>query len=1062
MDGLARALAEFGQAHGDAGLDAEQILDLLWLSRDPPPAGGQATAPSGRAAPESRPPTDGGEGTVPALSTPHPATAPEPAMAPEPVYPGDTPTVPVDEGAWGPGDRTGPLIPVSDVGFRGARPLRDALELARALRPFRRAVRPGPLEPDEDATAQATAEAWVSAALSARTGPRRRDEAGPRPLVVVTHRRPVRALDVALVVDAGSSMGMWDRAFTQLEHVFVQSGAFRAVSRWGLVQGGGGSQLVDAGGARHPPGRLRDPSGRRLVLLASDAVGDHWYRPGVWRTIESWAAVMPTALLHLLPRRYWGESAIGEPDVRMRLGSTPGLPVPNASYQVERGWWVTGAAGLPLPVVRLGPAGLSGWAEAATTGAAWVEGVSTAAVGTGAPQTPSEYNRGLRDRDGQLLAAFLRRASPRAVHLAQILSCAPTLSPQLIEILQERLAPETGLEERAEIFVSGLLEPAGRESYQFLPTAVAAFREQVGHLEELAAFRVASDHLQRNFGLGGDVRTLVPHPDGTFGIAPQAEPFAQLQRNMADRLAALTGPGYLAPPQSGQVKEPGEGMLLPQARPHSGGLSRPASQERALSGAAAVPRERTAPASNGLAALPAPAAALAEQVAGVDGDGRLTVLDIGADGITRYRLHRDAMGTPHARRLATDSWDAAGVTPAWIDHLAGGPGPLAVIRTAPAGVRAADRAAALLRDARPHAESVAVAGADVADLLRGVIEREPIRQPYSLIALEPGNGSGRLRLTTVPLFAPGAVRNDSVPLSLRCEPGGEGGTAFAVGAHGPDGRFRVMSVRSARIRAGHHDLVALLRRPGLVRFGGLDGLAADRREWADIVAAIPDRYDIRPRPAHLVCLIEVSGMRERVASRLGRVDQLLMLLDWEVPADLTVSLVAYGRHDYGDRLGRRDRVPEILVWSADAATARAAVAAAMDRRPLPVTYPDAAMVEDALALVDERLPPEAGARLALLTVGDRPPHPPRVTVSEIHPCPHRRDWRGMLQRLEARPGTTLAAICDDPARRPEAPWRRLGGGAPPVPLDVVDVPRLAVELGLVPPMRARPPLPLVI
>ncbi|MFD0536732.1 hypothetical protein ACFQY7_26395 [Actinomadura luteofluorescens] len=48
--------------------------------------------------------------------------------------------------------------------------------------------------------------------------------------------------------------------------------------------------------------------------------------------------------------------------------------------------------------------------------------------------------------------------------------------------------------------------------------------------------------------------------------------------------------------------------------------------------------------------------------------------------------------------------------------------------------------------------------------------------------------------------------------------------------------------------------------------------------------------------------------------------------------------------------------------------------------------------------------------------------------------------------------------------RPAAggPWRRLGGGAPPVPLDVVDAQRLAIDLRLVPPMAARLPLPLVI
>ncbi|MFD0536733.1 hypothetical protein ACFQY7_26400 [Actinomadura luteofluorescens] len=418
----------------------------------------------------------------------------------------------------------------------------------------------------------------------------------------------------------------------------------------------------------------------------------------------------------------------------------------------------------------------------------------------------------------------MRRASPRAVHLAQVLSCAPTLSTQLIEILQEHLAPETGLAERAEIFVSGLLELAGAESYRFLPAAVETFREQVGHLEELKAFNVASDHLQRNFGVGGDLRTLVPDPGGTSGVPVEAEPFAQLRRNMADRLAALTGPEDAVAailPDGGRPS--GEGFVLPPARHPAGEPPRPVSPEPVPFDRAAVPAARTAPVPRALPALRRPWRRWPSHVAAVEGGDALTILDIGAEGVTRYRVHRDAMGTPHPSRLATEPWTGLGTEGAAaprIERLTGGRGPLAAIRTAPEGLAEADRVTALVREARPDADLVTAPDADVAGWLRRVVEREPIRQPYSLVALAPHNGAGGLRLTTVPLFAPGALRDDSVPVSVRCEPGADAGTAFAVGAHGPDGLFRVMSIRSARIRSGHHDLVARLRRPGLVRFGG--------------------------------------------------------------------------------------------------------------------------------------------------------------------------------------------------------------------------------------------------
>ncbi|MFD0536735.1 hypothetical protein ACFQY7_26410 [Actinomadura luteofluorescens] len=98
MDGLVRALAEFGLARGDVGPDAEQILDLLWLARDPPPL------PAGRAAPVTPSPL-----RVPAPPTvreeaierrPSEPTGPDsPATVVEPVFAGDTPSVRIGDGA---------------------------------------------------------------------------------------------------------------------------------------------------------------------------------------------------------------------------------------------------------------------------------------------------------------------------------------------------------------------------------------------------------------------------------------------------------------------------------------------------------------------------------------------------------------------------------------------------------------------------------------------------------------------------------------------------------------------------------------------------------------------------------------------------------------------------------------------------------------------------------------------------------------------------------------------------------------------------------------------------
>ena len=87
------------------------------------------------------------------------------------------------------------------------------------------------------------------------------------------------------------------------------------------------------------------------------------------------------------------------------------------------------------------------------SGTAWVTGV------TATPPDP-EYGpatAGQADPD-VLVNDFLARASPGAERLAHVLASAAELSMPLIYVLQERLAPTTGVTELAEVLASGLLE----------------------------------------------------------------------------------------------------------------------------------------------------------------------------------------------------------------------------------------------------------------------------------------------------------------------------------------------------------------------------------------------------------------------------------------------------------------------------------------------------------------------------------------------------------------------------------------------------------------------------
>ena len=231
-------------------LTAEWILDALWLAvasyageegepgtptgdiADEGPADGETTADQSRPGGSSGGPDDDEEGLASSGSV----------------------AVPLRLGGRALGQ-----VPAREIGFGVPGPIRDPLALPRSLRRLRQVRRPGPrLEIDIDATVEATAEA-----------------AGR--LVPKFTRRLERSLDLALVVDQAPSMRMWRETLDEFALLLGQTGAFRTVTRWTLIAAPGGVTVKDPRGTAHHPARLIDPSGRRLVFLATDATSQTWY-----------------------------------------------------------------------------------------------------------------------------------------------------------------------------------------------------------------------------------------------------------------------------------------------------------------------------------------------------------------------------------------------------------------------------------------------------------------------------------------------------------------------------------------------------------------------------------------------------------------------------------------------------------------------------------------------------------------------------------------------------------------------------------------------------------------
>lgn len=236
-----------------------ELAEMLWLAERIPGGGTPSEAPDG--------PNSGDVGTGmllgPAQGAPCATRAGTPRV--------EEPTPETEAAAPAPVDEARRPLHVSrrragvdaeEVLVPAAQVLRGELAIQRALRPLKRRV------PDrrrlilnEDATA----------ALAAR-------HPGLRPWAPVMVPGSERFLSLALVVDAGPTMTIWDPLVSELHEAMQRTGAFRDLRVWHLTDNG--MHLGIRSGPSSPvrnPAALLDPTGRQVVLVLSDCAGPHWW-----------------------------------------------------------------------------------------------------------------------------------------------------------------------------------------------------------------------------------------------------------------------------------------------------------------------------------------------------------------------------------------------------------------------------------------------------------------------------------------------------------------------------------------------------------------------------------------------------------------------------------------------------------------------------------------------------------------------------------------------------------------------------------------------------------------
>ncbi|MFB6708174.1 SAV_2336 N-terminal domain-related protein [Streptomyces sp. NPDC056333] len=504
----------------EAGLDpdAEQLCDALWLARWTR----RADAPEG----------EGGEGGVTGASShgrpagERPAT---PSTRPVNARGVTTDTAPVDDGAAqedpgdtdqrislypvplpnaaaqdggrsdeedGPRGRAGRTATTLTLGVPAAPALPAPLELQRALRPLQRyrpASPPTRRVLDETATAE----------LSARAGG----------LIIPVFRGVSRA-DALLqfVMDASSSMRVWDRMFGELQQVFSQLGAFRDVQVRYLHRGPDGSCAVSrspdpAAAPLNSADRLSDPTGRRVTVLVSDCAGPLWHSGRAHRLLHQLARQAPTAVLQPLPQRMWNRTRL--PVTYGALSRGEGLSGAAVLKVTEEagGTPTTRPGALAVPVLPPVAGALAAWARLLSgTGAGRISG-AVGWVRGDQPAAPAP-RPGDRMSSLQLVSRFRSTASPVAGQLAVYLAAAPLYLP-VMQLVQRTMLPDSGPSELAEVLLSGLLSRSRADVtgigqwYEFAPGVQEALLGPLGRDEALLVLKHCSEYIEQRFGKGG-------------------------------------------------------------------------------------------------------------------------------------------------------------------------------------------------------------------------------------------------------------------------------------------------------------------------------------------------------------------------------------------------------------------------------------------------------------------------------------------------------------------------------------------------------------------------------
>lgn len=363
-----------------------------------------------------------------------------------------------------------------------------------------------------------------------------------------TVTRPVRSrwLSLALVVDDGVSMVLWQRLASEVRKVMERAGAFRDVRVYGLDTRGFAPGLR-TGPFRHrghlqSPKTLCDPAGNTLVLVVSDGVGAAWRDGGMRRVMDLWARCGPTAVVQALPTRLWGSTGLGarqwQVTTHRRGGPThawhvtdPDLPPNLVSFD-----------SVAVPILEPTPAAVADWAQLIASPGATALLPLWDDSRPGAEPSIADTDR---SNAAEAVMRFREAASPEAYRLAAHVAAVSPVTPPVMRLVQAALPLPTDPGHLMEVFLGGLMhevdvDQRGRlphhRRFDFSGDARRILLSAVSPKELLRTAEAVTRRIEAAVGRAPTFPAWVGHPDGAAVIEDSQLSFGWLRDQLLERL----------------------------------------------------------------------------------------------------------------------------------------------------------------------------------------------------------------------------------------------------------------------------------------------------------------------------------------------------------------------------------------------------------------------------------------------------------------------------------------------------------------------------------------------